>query len=74
MANNTSLKDMFCFVTEDGKYVGVDSSSGGYPSVTDYPLGIHLWHSREDAERYRSMFPREKWILKKFVGLNLQDT
>lgn len=38
---------------ENGKYVAIDMSSGGYPYATDDPNQIRFFHSFEGAESYR---------------------
>ena len=63
----------FCFITEEGLYVGIDDSSGGYPYTTNIPTSIYLWRSKEEALKYKSHFPKENWILKEFLGLSLKD-
>lgn len=64
---------MYCFITKEGKYIGMDQASGGYPYVTEKPLSIVLFYTIEDACKYRDMFLKEKWVIKKFLGLNLKD-
>lgn len=64
---------MYCFVTKDGLFVSTDSSSGGYPYKTDNPLGIATFPSKQAAENYQAMFSDQGWIMKKFLGIQLED-
>lgn len=54
---------MFCIRYPDGKFVHIDSSSGGYPCKVDdnnYNSISFLWSSVE-AEDYIKSFPRENF-------------
>jgi hypothetical protein len=42
--------------SDDISFVGVDSSSGGYPHPTDF-LTAERWRTFQAAESYRNMFP-----------------
>ncbi len=73
----------YVFEHPNGQLIGVDNSSGGYPSKTDYPGSAKYWRSVEEAEEYRGIFTRSpntpsyyldagQWILKtiKIIGIN----
>lgn len=40
----------------DGKFVALDSASGGYPYAVDDVFRARLWDTREAAERYNAVF------------------
>lgn len=40
----------------NGKPVGLDSASGGYPYKTDVPCQVKYWDSREEAQKYMDVF------------------
>ena len=45
------------FVIEwDGKVVGIDSNSGGYPYKTDSPGSAKFFRTRKEAEHYIGLF------------------
>jgi hypothetical protein len=51
----------------DGNYIGVDKTSGGYPFHTT--LHPKLWSSKQDAKKYADLFRdmAKDWELHKFV-------
>lgn len=44
--------------TASGQYLGLDSSSGGYPYHADGIRDIFVWQDKEAAEKYRNIFIR----------------
>ena len=51
--------------TTTGKYIDIDSASGGYPYEVDFLYSAHVFHSKEDALKYKKvMKPGESESLK----------
>jgi len=50
---------MECFVakTNDGLFVAIDQSSGGYPWYTEYLASAKIWTDLAELKRYFKMFP-----------------
>lgn len=54
-------KDLYVFVyNKDGRYAGIDHSSGGYPYPTDSLNRAELWSDKKEIIRYQDMFPHLK--------------
>lgn len=47
----------------DGKPIGLDTASGGYPFKTSYPGSVKYWETRESAQKYADMFPESNWAI-----------
>lgn len=52
----------FVIMTENKKYIGIDSASGGYPYETERIQDAKIW-LEEDAYNYKLVFPKENWTL-----------
>jgi hypothetical protein len=39
-----------------GEIIGIDSNSGGYPWRSNYIQGYRFWNTREEAEKYASIW------------------
>lgn len=55
----------------DGSFVGLDEDSGGYPYKARFPTQVQFWGSQDDAERYRSHFPRDNFSLHEVMSLTI---
>lgn len=53
----------FVIMTENNKYIGIDSASGGYPYETERIQDAKIWLEKEDAYDYKLKFPKENWTL-----------
>lgn len=56
---------MYIFVSENGKYIGLDAPSGGYPYETSNIKKAVWWENVGEAESYFNHFEKENWTLKK---------
>ena len=71
--NTKNEKEMFIY-TQDNLYIAMDNSSGGYPYETSNFMRAKVWYSKDEAEKYKSMFNSDGnngWELKKLNGLDL---
>lgn len=55
---------------KDGKFIGMDNQSGGYPYETDRAFSAKEWPSIDEAKKYQKMFD-PTWRLFEVKGLNL---
>jgi len=59
------MKQYIC-INENGKMIGVDASSGGYPYSAEDDLNlVKFWDSKEKANEYADYF--EKLMVKEFT-------
>ena len=70
MANQVP-KPEYVFKLPNGKYIGIDPNSGGYPYETSW-RSCNVFYTKEDAKRYHSHWPKEPWILHKVIGLDTE--
>lgn len=63
----------YIFMTADGKYIGMDQASGGYPYETDDLFSAKPWSSREAAMNYEKHFKEKSWHLFLVKGLDLLE-
>lgn len=47
--------DGYCIRAANGKYIGLDSASGGYPYIPNDIVNIHVWRTQEEAEKYKQI-------------------
>ncbi len=50
------MQPVFCLRYKNGKFVGVDYNSGGYPYETDNPKQIEYFRTEEQAKDYVGHF------------------
>lgn len=62
-------EEFFILDTETGKFVGIDSNSGGYPYLTDSIVSAHRFTTLDHAVQYRS--EQKCW---KIVKINITTT
>lgn len=64
----------YIFMTLEGKYIGLDSKSGGYPYETNRWQDAKIWLTKKNAYEYYAMFQKSEWRLRTINGLNFLDT
>lgn len=60
--NNPGIKlsaRSFVIVDSQGRMIGTDQPSGGYPWRPSTLSGVKFWNTREEAEKYAAIFKRE---------------
>lgn len=68
------MEQYFIFITKDGKYVGVDLTSGGYHYISDNPFSVCPFRTAQKAREYAMHFSESSsWILKEFKGFNVEN-
>lgn len=58
--------------TTSGKYIDVDSHSGGYPYEVEHILRANKFIEKEDAEHYKKICDGKTWVIKRAV-IALED-
>lgn len=80
----TQSIDGYVLRTTGGKYIGLDSSSGGYPYLPATIVNIHVWPTAEKAEEYKRILsgssafgsdlgPSSSWRVKHIVLMEIDD-
>jgi len=59
----TKQEIRFVLMAQDGSYVGVDESSGGYPWYPDSLFRAKFWSDKGEALKYAHTFKDEGWTL-----------
>jgi hypothetical protein len=59
--------ETYVIKSENGKYIAIDTASGGYPYETERIQGANIWSSKEDAYDYKNKFPKENWTLHNLI-------
>lgn len=69
----------YVFKDNEGRYIALDSDSGGYPYKVDNIFRAEIWSNRKAAFEYRSHF--EDWdlyevkdiVLEKVIPIKVQE-
>lgn len=63
--DRVAFESSWVLVYPDESLVALDGLSGGYPYRAFHLSSVMVWPSREAAERYRDMFRKDDFKLKK---------